>query len=145
MLRAVATAGAALALATAAGCGTQPDALPDKNQDPRAAACAGTTTGAEALEADGTPPAERVDQSMAVATQAARALADDVEPTAPGERHAKAVHALQSQAARLRAVRDQLERGSKPGVVLAAARASLEDGDLQARRRLADAGLDCPP
>jgi hypothetical protein len=138
-----AAAGSLLLVSLAfAACGG--GSAPADPRDREAIACRGTRTGADALRADGRPAVRRVERAMKTAARAASALAgiDPAGGTA-AERHAEAVRALQGQGARLRAVRDQVDRGSPPGAVLSAARASLEDGDRQAARRLAAVGIDC--
>ncbi|HEU4658033.1 MAG TPA: hypothetical protein VFR97_10925 [Capillimicrobium sp.] len=74
---------------------------------------------------------------------AARAIGPLQAPGRLAEPHERAVRALLGQAARLRAVRDQLDRGSPAAAVLAAARPGLEEGDRQAGARLAALGVDC--
>jgi hypothetical protein len=103
-------------------------------------ACAGATTGAHALAAGG--PARRVEREIHAATRAAKALARAHPPEELGEAHREALHTLQGQVARLRLVRDQMERGSEPRVVLDAARAGLRAGDRQATARLAAVGIE---
>ena len=104
-------AGLAVAAAlTVAACGGDGD--PEAFGTAATSACAGVSTGAEALKADGREPRRRVETALERATDAARALARLTPPEDLGERHGEAVHALQIQAGRLRAVRDQMASSS---------------------------------
>ncbi|MBX5442380.1 MAG: hypothetical protein IRZ32_12755 [Solirubrobacteraceae bacterium] len=110
-------------------------------------ACPGASTGAQGLQAlrAGSP-----DEAVAIvkraertATRAARRLIDTTPPKRLAGAHEEAERALLSQAHRLRLVRDQIDRGSAPRTVVAAARAGLEAGDRQAAQRLAAIGAGC--
>jgi len=150
MTRAGARASRALAVAVAAlavaGCG---EAEPSPGYEARVArACPGTSTGAQGLAAlHARTPEEAiavVKRAERTATRAARALIDTTPPKRLREAHEEAERALLGQAGRLRLVRDTIDRGSAPRVVVAAARAGLVAGDRQAAERLAALGVrDC--
>ncbi|HWV85073.1 MAG TPA: hypothetical protein VNZ62_06465 [Capillimicrobium sp.] len=150
MRRAGARASRALAatvvVIAAAGCGGDE---PASDYAARAArACPGASTGAQGLAALGArTPGEAVTivkRAELTATRAARELIDLTPPDRLAEAHEEAERALLSQAHRLRLVRDQIDRGSAPRVVVAAARAGLTAGDRQTAERLAAIGVrDC--
>jgi hypothetical protein len=149
MRRAGARASRALAtvvVLAAAGCGGDE---PTPDYAARAArACPGASTGAQGLAALGARTPEQaiatVKRAERTATRAARTLIDLTPPDRLAEAHEEAERALLSQASRLRLVRDQIDRGSPPQVVVAAARAGLTAGDRQAAERLAAIGVrDC--
>jgi len=149
MTRAGARASRALAMVVvlaATGCGGDE---PAPDYAARAArACPGASTGAQGLAALGARTPEEavaiVKRAERAATRAARALIDLTPPDRLAEAHEEAERALLGQASRLRLVRDQIDRGSAPRVVVAAARAGLTAGDRQAAERLAAIGVrDC--
>ena len=103
-------------------------------------ACPAANTGRRAVIGSG-HVAGRVARAMERAGRAARALNAAKPPPELRTAHAGALHVIQGQVARLRAVSEQIQRGSDPQEVLAAARAGLEQGDTATRDRLAKLGV----
>jgi hypothetical protein len=131
---------ALLALAVVlAGCGSATKSRPDDYRRAAALACPGASTGSRTLA--GAPSPQRVKREGQVALRAAQALARARPPDDLVVRHREAVRMLQSQAARLSLVLEQMDRGPAPRVVLDAARAGLRAGDRQATASLAAVGV----
>lgn len=122
------------------GCGGgRPSAADYREQ--AAEACPATHAGAAALAGRGRDAGGRVAAALETATEAVRALNRAEPPPRLKRRHDIALLALQTEAARLRAVSEQLERGDDPRAVLRAARLGLVTADRASADRLAAVGV----
>jgi hypothetical protein len=130
---------AALA-ALVAGCGGSGATTSAADYPSRAArACAGATSGAQAMEgAGGTRKAiiGHIKSAEAAAARAAKALDRLPAPRHLAQDQAAVVRSIYAQSLRLRLVREQIARGSDAEAVIEAARPGLVAGDDEATSRL---------